>query len=58
MRIMGLEAIYKRPKTSQPHPAHTIFQVFHHVMRSHAPGGLVVDVGSLQALIDNGGIFH
>ena len=25
MRIMGLEAIYKRPKTSQPHPAHPIY---------------------------------
>ncbi len=25
MRIMGLEAIYKRPKTSQPHPAHPVY---------------------------------
>ena len=25
MRLMGLEAVYKRPKTSQPHPAHPVF---------------------------------
>ncbi|MEL6995909.1 MAG: IS3 family transposase [Pseudomonadota bacterium] len=25
MRLMGLEAVYKRPKTSQPHPAHPIY---------------------------------
>jgi putative transposase len=25
MRIMGLEAIYRRPRTSQPHPAHPIY---------------------------------
>ena len=25
MRLMGLEAVYKRPKTSKPHPAHPIF---------------------------------
>jgi putative transposase len=25
MRLMGLEAIYKRPRTSQPHPAHPIY---------------------------------
>jgi len=24
MRLMGLEAIYKRPRTSQPHPAHPV----------------------------------
>jgi putative transposase len=25
MRLMGLEAVYKRPRTSQPHPAHRVF---------------------------------
>jgi len=25
MRLMGLEAIYKRPRTSQPHPAHRVY---------------------------------
>jgi putative transposase len=25
MRIMGLEAIYTRPRTSQPHPAHPVY---------------------------------
>jgi len=25
MRLMGLEAIYKRPRTSKPHPAHPIY---------------------------------
>ena len=25
MGLMGLEAVYKRPKTSQPHPAHRIY---------------------------------
>lgn len=25
MRLMGLEAIYKRPRTSQPHPAHPVY---------------------------------
>lgn len=25
MRLMGLQALYKRPKTSQPHPGHPIF---------------------------------
>jgi putative transposase len=25
IRIMGLEAIYRRPRTSQPHPAHPIY---------------------------------
>ena len=25
MRLMGLEAVYKRPKTSKPHPAHPVF---------------------------------
>jgi len=25
MRMMGLEAIYKRPRTSQPHPAHPVY---------------------------------
>lgn len=25
MRFMGLEAIYKRPRTSQPHPAHIVY---------------------------------
>jgi putative transposase len=25
MRLMGLEAIYKRPRTSQPHPLHPIY---------------------------------
>jgi len=25
MRLMGLEAVYKRPRTSQPHPAHRIY---------------------------------
>lgn len=25
MRLMGLEAVYRRPKTSQPHPAHPIY---------------------------------
>jgi len=25
MRLMGLEAVYKRPRTSQPHPAHRVY---------------------------------
>lgn len=25
MQLMGLEAIYKRPRTSQPHPAHPVY---------------------------------
>lgn len=25
MRLMGVEAVYKRPRTSQPHPAHPIY---------------------------------
>lgn len=25
MRLMGLEAIYPKPKTSRPHPAHTVY---------------------------------
>lgn len=25
MRLMGLEAVYRRPKTSQPHPTHPIY---------------------------------
>jgi putative transposase len=25
MRLMGLEAVYRRPKTSRPHPAHPIY---------------------------------
>jgi len=25
MRLMGLEAIYKRPRTSKPHPAHPVY---------------------------------
>ena len=25
MRVMGLEAIYKRPRTSKPHPAHPVY---------------------------------
>jgi putative transposase len=25
MRLMGLEAVYKRPRTSQPHPARRVY---------------------------------
>ena len=36
MRIMGLEAIYQRPNTSQPHPNHTVFPyLLRHITASH-----------------------
>ena len=25
LRTMGLEAVYQKPKTSEPHPGHTLF---------------------------------
>jgi len=38
MRLMGLEAIYPKPKTSRPHPAHTIYPYLLRGMTIDRPG--------------------
>lgn len=36
MKVMGIEAIYQRPNTSQPHPEHAVFPyLLRHITASH-----------------------